>query len=723
MSRLYAASTLLFLLPHGLTVPVGQDLPSFQLLNATYPAAAEPPTSIGYATAFATSAPLREPALEPLDVSLLTRSVSASTDISEALISLDPTFGQPVSIEPGIGDGTGPEAYSIPPAPEAPKPQLAGPHTLSVHDLASIVQQIANVISTFFAVVPETTTSLAPVDDTSFLKSRQLSGLSGNALGGLVQTLLNLMTELLEKVPVVGVVASKLPLASTTGVLRGLGKDKRDVPGLPIGVVTDLVQTVLGLLESVLNSLPNVGGVENNTPFGTPTNALGRLSKRSTLTAPQQKLFDIAIAKNAELKQTLEDLKAAQQSHLQSEKRQLQGFDLTSLLSTVTSLLDTVLSMTKSLPVTGTVADTLPLGEASGVTGSLGTFGAGIGGSVGKRQLPSTDVAASLLPTVLGLLDTVLNIFKNSPGIDGVVGKLPVSSLGGRAEKQPHITDADTPTPPTLKSLLKMFLGLTKGTPVAEELTNILLINTTSVASWTKSSLGGQSKKRQVPNLDVATSLLTVVTDLLHKIVKLASTLPVAGSVAGTVTSKLSGNPVSLITGTLGSFGARSGPLRARQVLNNFGGLGGLSNIVKPATDATKPLVQMTKPLTTAAYPVVAAAQPVAAVTKSALDVAAPALDVALPTLNAAAPAVEITKPVVGAASPVLDAAGPAIDVAEPVLDAAAPITEVAKTVLPLDLLQTLIKLVVTFLSLDLGSVTAPLTTRSELVSEVPSRS
>lgn len=144
MSRLYAASTLLLLLPHSLAVPVNQDLPSFQLLNATAPAVTAP-NSTGNVIAYA--APIVP--TEPLDVSMVTGGLIISTNVNEVPVAL----GQP--IEPGIGHGTGPEAYSIPPAPEVPEPRPASPPTLSVTNLASIVQQLAIVISSFFLVVPD----------------------------------------------------------------------------------------------------------------------------------------------------------------------------------------------------------------------------------------------------------------------------------------------------------------------------------------------------------------------------------------------------------------------------------------------------------------------------------------------------------------------------------------------------------------------------------------
>ncbi|KAF2035861.1 hypothetical protein EK21DRAFT_106698 [Setomelanomma holmii] len=135
---------------------------------------------------------------------------------------------------------------------------------------------------------------------------------------------------------------------------------------------------------------------------------------------------------------------------------------------------------------------------------------------------------------------------------------------------------------------------------------------------------------------------------------------------------------------------------------------GPIVNVAKPVTDVTGSVVGFTKPALGLALPVVNVAAPVAEVLSSLLSAASSVTEAAGPVIDAVAPVLD----------PVISAAAPALAVASPVLDAAAPVTDAAKAILPVDLVQDILKLLTSLLKLN--NVKVPLTTRAEPVSAFP---
>jgi hypothetical protein len=370
-----------------------------------------------------------------------------------------------------------------------------------------------------------------------------VSGLPVGVLTDLVEKLLGIALGLAKTLPVAGDVVSQVPLDTVTSPVEELGK--RDLPpGLPTSVITDLVLKLLGIALDLTKSLPFAKDVTSKLPLDTVTNLAGGLGKRNTLTQEERTLLAVATAKAAELKQLIAELKA-QRTHLQ--KRQLDTGDLTGLLAALFSLIDTVLGIAKDAPVVGDVASKLPVDQST-LTDTLPLDG---------------------------------NLFDPSALID----TRPVDGLL-----------IDSP-----------FL---------------------------------------IESLPAETAILS---------------------------------------GTVGDLKSRGGPVRARQFLPGYGGLGAfgglgglgaLGNIAKPVTDITKPALQVTSPV------------------------------------------VGLTKPGLGPAAPVLNVAAPVNEVAAPILDTVKPVSDAAKSLLPLDIIQTVIQLITSLLGL--GDVDLPVVKRAESVSTIP---
>jgi hypothetical protein len=276
MSRLHAASVLFLLLPQGFAAPLIPEsfLPSFQLFNASSVVAAPTVTKTGDVSV------QTDPIVVAESVLPTTPKATSVVDVSPlpldgSDIFVDPLL--PIPIEPGIGDGSGPEAYGDPSTPEnttpteaftptdtilpfpygdeefppprpfeIPNPRPIGQPTISVETFVSIIQQIAEVLGGFFSVSSgldappllvvaadvapflAQTAAAADSDPTSgpVLESRQLPGVPALPLDTLIvilKTLTNVVLGLLTNTPVVGDIASKVPLTAATNALGGLG--------------------------------------------------------------------------------------------------------------------------------------------------------------------------------------------------------------------------------------------------------------------------------------------------------------------------------------------------------------------------------------------------------------------------------------------------------------------------------------------------------------------
>jgi hypothetical protein len=193
-------------------------------------------------------------------------------------------------------------------------------------------------------------------------------------------------------------------------VLTGLSAQqvqKRQLSKLDTGVVTFLLATVINLVESVLGHVKNapvVGGVTNNLPAasrvtGSLGSVTGKLGGRS-------------------------------------ERRQagLDASALTSILSVLVNLLDTVMVLTSTLPGVSVVTEKLPINPATSVTSTLGS----LGGRPEKCQ-PTALNATALLPLVVDLLNLASKMTTIVLVVGGTTSKIRVKpaalmaapSLGG----------------------------------------------------------------------------------------------------------------------------------------------------------------------------------------------------------------------------------------------------------------------------------------------------
>jgi hypothetical protein len=433
-------------------------------------------------------------------------------------------------------------------------------------------------------------------------------------------------------------------------------------------VALAILKQILGLASKLANSIPVVGDVLSKISLDSVTSSIPLDTVKSTL--PVGTLL----------------------GGIGKRELPVSGLPVGVFTALVQKLLDLALGLAKTLPLAGEVVCQVPLDTVTSPVEGLG-----------KRDLTTGLPTSVITDLVLKLLGIALDLTKSLPVAGDVTSKLPldtVSNLAGSLEKRNTLTQEQ-------RTLLAV------ATAKAAELKQLI------------AELKAQRTHLQKRQLDTGdlTGLLAALVSLIDTVLGTATYAPVVGEVASKLpvdqstfadmlplegnpfdpsalidTRPVDGRPIdspslieslpsgtAILSGTVGDLRSRGGPVRARQFLPGFGGLGAygglgglgaLGNIAKPVTDISKPALQVTSPV------------------------------------------VGLTKPGLGLAAPVLNVAAPVTEIAAPVLGAVKPVSDTAKPLLPLDIIQTVVQLITSLLGP--GDVELPVVKRAQTVSTIP---